>query len=470
MLNHPRYRPASIFALITLLSPTLQAQDAPPAKTTAQTLLSQPTIDFATRRSELMKRLRDASPSPCVAALKGWEISREDYEEGKARQANNVAYLTGVETPGTALLLIPHQNKATLYLPPNRGRVGLGAGDPGPGPGPDAAALYGFDHVEPSSRFITDLIVALTADPDRSAALYLIDANSPSRPTGKLAKWLKEGLPALQIRPLEPILGELRKTKTESEVALLQKAIDITGTAFDRVMSSMAPGKFEFQLGGQIMGAFLEEGAERAGFASIVGSGPNGTIPHYFALTRQMKADELVVVDIGAEYRYYTADVTRTYPVSGKFTPRQRELYQLVLDAQRACEKHIENSEGKATLAEMTAFTSNFLRQSPLRAKDRNGQDQTMDRFFIHGLGHYLGMEVHDVGDTQKPFAPGEVFTIEPGLYIESENTGIRIEDDYLTTENGLLKLTKNIASDPDEIERQIAAAKARAEAAVPKP
>jgi Xaa-Pro aminopeptidase len=448
-----------------------QAEPSPNAKSV--TLLGQPAQDFARRRADLMERLRKLHPAPddgaaprVVAVLKGWEINREDYEEGKIRQSNPFAYLTGVESPSAALLLIPHEQSARLYLPARRGRFGLGAGPPGPGPGAEAASHYGIDQVEPTSRLLPDLFAAMG---DMSSTIvYVVDQNSPNRPTGKLARWLREGIPALALRPLEPVLAEMRKIKSSVERETLKRAIAITGEAFDQVMATIAPGQYEYELEGRIIGAFLSGGAQRPGFASIVGSGPNGTIPHYFDNNRKLGPDELVVIDIGAEFNYYTADITRTLPTGGKFTPRQRELYQLVLDAQRACEEHMK--PGETTLGEMTRFTADYLRKSPLRAKDLAGDEQTMDRFFIHGLGHYLGMEVHDVGDIGKPIQPGEVFTIEPGLYIESESIGIRIEDDYLVTETGLEKLSSAIPSEPDAVEKAIAAAQAKRAAAQPKP
>jgi Xaa-Pro aminopeptidase len=169
-----------------------------------------------------------------------------------------------------------------------------------------------------------------------------------------------------------------------------------------------------------------------------------------------MQPGETVVVDIGAEYNYYSADITRTFPVSGKFTLRQRQLYQLVLNTQRACEKYVQ--PGKTTLHELNQFAREFMRKSPLRARTVEGEEQTMDAFFAHGLGHWLGMDVHDVGGGSDVLVPGVVFTIEPGLYIPSEGTGIRIEDDYLVTEKGLEKLSSALPADPDRIEAMMRA------------
>jgi len=189
------------------------------------------------------------------------------------------------------------------------------------------------------------------------------------------------------------------------------------------------------------------------------GSGINSTILHYSENQDKIDEGALVVVDIGAEYKYYAADITRTWPASGKFSPRQREVYQPVLDAQKYAQSQMK--PGVTKLREMTALTREYLKKSPLRAKDMDGNEHTMDYFFIQGLGHYLGMDVHDVGDTSKPIQPGEIFTIEPGIYIQSEALGLRIEDDYIMTDHGADKLSKNIPSEPDEIERMIAQGKA---------
>jgi Xaa-Pro aminopeptidase len=294
--------------------------------------------------------------------------------------------------------------------------------------------------------------------------VYLLSPDPKPNATGsdaRLTLFLKEGSPNTTFHDLAPVIGEMRKAKHAEEIESLKKAIAITGEAQADVTRIIRPGLFEYELEGKIAGAFTSGGAMRAGFPSIVGSGPNSCIPHYFANNRRMEDGELVVVDIGAEYQYYTADITRTYPVSGKFTPRQRELYQLVLDAQTEAAKQVK--KGSTLIFPLTGFVREYFRKSPLRAKGEDGKEYTMDHFFIHGLGHYLGMDVHDVGNYSKPLQPGEVFTIEPGLYIKSENIGIRIEDDYLLTENGLEKLSKDIPSDPDEIERRIAEAKSRA-------
>jgi Xaa-Pro aminopeptidase len=460
--------PRLALALIALVSiAPARGQDAKPSE--QPQLLAQPRADYQARRRALIESLaKEGNRSPVVAVLRGGDdTGKEDFEEGRFRQGNDFAYLTGVDTPGAWLVVLPKSKTATLYLPPKSGFSVMNGENRNFGPGKEAAEALGFDAVEPTSKLLGDLFAAI-ADPMRpnrfgggGSIVYLAKPNAAAldaRPDAKFTRFLREGAPGTSFRDIAPVIGELRKIKTPTEIALLQKAIDITGEANEEVIRTIKPDLFEYQLEAKIQGAFMNGGAMRPGFASIVGSGPNGTIPHYFANNRKMLDGELVVVDIGAEYELYTADVTRTYPVNGKFTSRQRELYQLVLDAQAATEESMR--KGETELGGTTQFVMGYLRKSPLRAKDADGSEHTMDHYLIHGVSHYLGMDVHDVGSYAPPLKPGAVFTIEPGLYIKTENIGIRIEDDYLMTDSGLVKLTKNIASDPAEIEAKIARAR----------
>ena len=164
-----------------------------------------------------------------------------------------------------------------------------------------------------------------------------------------------------------------------------------------------------------------------------------------------MQAGDTVVVDIGAQVDYYTGDLTRTYPVGGRFSPRQREIYSLVLAAHRYT---VENYRpGEDTLKMLTDRCKEFLKESPLRAQDGSGAEQTMDAFMPHGLSHHLGLDVHDVGDREIPLAPGAVITIEPGIYIPSGGVGVRLEDDYLVTATGLQRLGPELPMDLEAVE-----------------
>ncbi|WZO99973.1 Xaa-Pro aminopeptidase [Isosphaeraceae bacterium EP7] len=433
----------------------------------------QPLAVFRARRAALIEAAsaearqctgKEAKPIIVITGAVVGELA------GKYRQDNDFCYLTGVEAPHASLILIPDAAGVgeTLYLPPR---------DPeterfdGPQPEPDAetARLLGFGRVESTTKFLADLFT-LVGDPlkriKRPGKVVLFVVQPEGRGLEEpgsgaaLVRILRDGAPTTPIRDILPLLHEMRRIKSPPEISLLRRAIEITGEAQAEVARSIRPELYEYQLEGRIVGAFLAGGAMRAGFPSIVGSGPNATVLHHMENNRRMGDGELVVCDIGAEYRYYTADITRTYPTSGTFTPRQRAVYQLVLDVQSDAAAQFQI--GVSTLDSMHRRAVEHLKSSELRARDSEGVERTMDAFFTHGLGHYLGMDVHDVGDRTKPLSAGSVFTIEPGLYIPSEAIGVRIEDDYLVNESGLEKLSRAIPSEPDAVEKSIAAGRAR--------
>jgi Xaa-Pro aminopeptidase len=274
--------------------------------------------------------------------------------------------------------------------------------------------------------------------------------NRPAR--ALLADAIREANPEAQLSSVDRLMAQLRVVKSPAEIALIRKAVAASIAGHRALAQRLAPGVYEYELEGAAQEAFRRHGSEREGYPMIIGSGPNACILHYNANKRQVRANELVLVDIGAEYSYYTADITRTYPASGKFTPRQRELYIAVLDAMKYAEKEAKPG---ITLGQLHQKVVEFFRNHKLRAKDENGNEQTLDRFFVHGLSHMLGMDVHDL-DPNQPLRPGMVFTIEPGLYIPSEGIGIRIEDDYLMTETGVENLSRALPREPDAIERMV--------------
>jgi Xaa-Pro aminopeptidase len=231
----------------------------------------------------------------------------------------------------------------------------------------------------------------------------------------------------------------------------LRRAIDITAEAQREAMRAVSPGMFEYEIEAIIEYTFRRNGAERVGFPSIVGSGPNSVTLHYDKNRRQTEAGDLVVMDIGAEWGYYTADVTRTVPVSGRFTTRQRTVYDIVLGAQQAA---IDAVKPGVTIAELTRIAQQYMETN---SGDVCGSESCR-RYFLHGLSHWLGMDVHDVGDYARPLEPGMVLTIEPGIYIASEQIGVRIEDDILVTATGHEILSGAAPRTADEIETAMAA------------
>ncbi|HJS47601.1 MAG TPA: M24 family metallopeptidase, partial [Gemmatimonadales bacterium] len=253
------------------------------------------------------------------------------------------------------------------------------------------------------------------------------------------------------LADLRPPLAALRLVKDGDELGRLRRAIALTAEGQAAAARAIRPGAWEYQVEAEVEAAFRRGGAERLGFPSIIGSGPNATVLHYDKARRRMAAGELVVVDVGAEFGYYSADVTRTWPVSGRFTPRQRRLYDLVLGAQEAAIAAVRPGE---TVAGLNRVARDWLRA---HSGDACGAD-SCERHFVHGLSHWLGMDVHDVGDYATPLAAGMVLTIEPGLYLPEEEIGIRIEDDVLVTASGAEVLSAAIPRTAGAVEQAMQA------------
>jgi Xaa-Pro aminopeptidase len=428
-----------------------------PASTVAvePMLANQPVSEYKSRRARLMEQVKDG-----LIVLGGAHES--DFGEvGRFRQNNFFQYLTGVETPGAYLILAPKGAEGAreyLFIPPRNPMAERWTG-PQTGPGAAAAAAFGCEQVLSTPEFratlqrmiqgerIIHTIIPRASDTTRARELQLVAE-------------LRVLAPGVEVKNVASFINRMRQTKSAPELAMIQKAIDATSTAHLDAARRLRPGVYEYELEGDIMGAFIRSGAERASFPSIVGSGIYSTVLHYNQNRKRIEAGDLVVIDIGAEYSYYAADVTRTYPASGRFTPRQREIYDLVLEAQRRCAEAVV--AGQTTLPQLTQLVRQFFAASKLRAKDEGGVEQTMDRFFIHGTSHWLGMDVHDVGDYTRPLQPGDVFTIEPGIYIPSERLGVRIEDDYAVSAAGLRKLSGALPSGASEIEGLIRRAATR--------
>ncbi len=255
----------------------------------------------------------------------------------------------------------------------------------------------------------------------------------------------------LRLSDLAAETAALRLVKDADEIARLRHAIDITTEAEREAIKAVKPGMYEYELEALIEYTFRRRGAERLGFPSIVGSGPNSTLLHYDTNRRQMEAGDLVVIDIGAEYGYYSGDVTRTLPVSGRFTDRQRAIYDLVLASQQAAIDSVRPGVDLKTLERVA--------RSYMRAHSANlCGSATCDRYFVHGLSHWLGMDVHDVGRLSTPLQPGMVLTVEPGIYLPKEQLGVRIEDDVLVTPTGHEVLSAQAPKRPEELEAQLQA------------
>lgn len=264
------------------------------------------------------------------------------------------------------------------------------------------------------------------------------------------AKEFAEKYPALRVRDLFPMAAKLRMQKDDEELARMREAIHITDKALQNVMAKLKPGMKEYQVQADFEYTVQVEGADGVAFPTIAGSGANGTMLHYGTNRETCEDGTLVLLDLGAKYQGYCADITRTYPVNGKFTERQRKVYDIVLKANREVAKA---AKAGVRLSELQKLCSGILAQGCIELGLITDQ-KDVGKYYMHGVSHPLGIDVHDVGGgMDAPLPAGAVITDEPGLYIDEWEIGIRIEDDLLIKDGGCEVLSEAIIRDPDEIE-----------------
>ncbi|GAA4444727.1 aminopeptidase P family protein [Pontibacter saemangeumensis] len=275
----------------------------------------------------------------------------------------------------------------------------------------------------------------------------------------RFVKWCQQHYPLHRYERSAPIMHQLRAVKAEQEVALIQQACDITEKAFRRLLGFIRPGVKEYEIEAELYHEFLRNRSRGPAYASIIASGGNACILHYTDNNQECEDGELVLMDFGAEYGNYAADMTRTVPVNGKFTPRQREVYDSVLTVMKAASQMLVpgNTLDQYHKFVGTVMENELIRLGLLNESDVRNQDPAKPlykKYFMHGTSHHLGLDVHDVGNRFRPFEAGMVFTCEPGIYIREEGIGIRLENDVLVTPHGPRDLMKNIPIEADEIEQ----------------
>lgn len=282
--------------------------------------------------------------------------------------------------------------------------------------------------------------------------------NVPSRDYRYIQE-MKERYPLHQYQRSAQILGRLRVVKTPYEIEVIQKAIDITDKAFRRLLGFIRPGVFEFEIEAEILHEFLRNRASGEAYSSIIASGDRARTLHYIDNNQECKSGELILMDFGARYGGYNADLTRTIPVNGKFTKRQKEVYNGCLTLHKFCASILKPGITLDHYHEKVGdeATRIFLKLGLItkaEIKNEDPKNRVYRHYLYHGISHYLGIDVHDLGARNEPLKAGAVLTIEPGIYIEEENMGIRIENNYVLTRSGNKDLMKNIPITVDEIER----------------
>lgn len=425
----------------------------------------EPNSVYAARRAKLAAEV----DAPIV--LWGY-TGREEFSEAAIfAQEENFYYLTGHNEEGAALVIWPSKaagaesgaaaKKEVLFLPPKDtarekwNGVRMAPTDPG------ITARTGFAAVEPISEVNGTLQQIAKTYP----TIYTIlpyETEMGGYPHEKEeSDWLDKNDPQVKRKDIRAQIGVLRQIKSQGEIAFLKQAIDLSDDAHVAAIKMMRPGLYEYQIAAKMVEVHAMGGSEAEGYAPIVGAGPNSTALHYDKLSRKIEDGDIVVLDVGAQYSGYSADITRTIPANGKFTPRQREIYEIVLGAQNAA---IAEVKPGAQLCRQGSRSLFKIAYDYINTHGKDKQGKPLGQYFIHGLGHHIGLDVHDAGDTCRVLEPGMVITIEPGIYIPDENLGVRIEDDLLVTETGAKVLSEELPRSPDEIEEIMAeAAKKRA-------
>jgi len=431
---------------------------------------------------EFMRRLDKNSVAIIPAAREAVRSHDTNY---RYRQNSDFFYLTGFEEPEAIAVIAPSKEKKfTLFVRPRDLEKeiwnGYRAGVEG------AVADYSADQAFPVSEFDQRLPEIL----DGPEVLYYAFGHTTGEMDQKIIQQLTN-MRETNRKPLEPprsivdptsILHEMRVIKSAEEVETMQRAADIAAEAHVEAMKTVRPGMMEYEVEAMLEAYFRKHGASGSSYTSIVGGGGNATVLHYIDNKDQLQDGDLLLVDAGAEYKGYASDITRTFPINGKFTEAQRDIYDLVLKCQVSC---VEMVRPGVRLEDLKTHSIEILTEGMVELGLLKGDPEKLIaekkymQFYMHNLGHYLGIDVHDAGryyfkGESRGAEVGMVMTIEPGLYISPDTSripegfnkdipekylgiGVRIEDDVLVTDNGARVLTHKVPKDPQEIEALMA-------------
>lgn len=374
------------------------------------------------------------------------------------RPDDNFFYLSGWAEPGAALLIMAatadHPYTETLFLPDHNPSQEKWTGPKLGVDNPDAAKITGFDHVEVLDHLRAELVRLLpvkriTIFTDVPAYEEISNSTAP-------LEWLNRAnaFPVgTSFQDVRPLLGSLRTYKDAGEIERIRHATDASIAAHLAAMHTVKPGMTEREISSLMQYEWGKRGCERPAYSPIVGSGFYSTVLHYSADSGTMQAGDLIVIDAAGEYSMYASDITRTLPASGKFTARQREIYDIVLGAQQAAIAAFRSGKSRLRRNQPDSLHDVAYIYINTHGKDLHGEP--LGKYFIHGLSHYVGLNVHDPNDYDVPLGPGMVFTIEPGIYIPEEKLGVRIEDTLYVDGNGkLINLTADLPHTADDVER----------------
>jgi Xaa-Pro aminopeptidase len=430
--------------------------------------------EFLRRRQALLAQMQPGSAALIFAAP---EVTRSADSEYPYRQNSDFWYFTGFNEPEALLVLIKSNDTHNHSVLFNRVRDLTAEIWFGRRLGQDAAPeKLGVDRALAFSEINQQLFQLLNGLDTiyHAQGEYAWADDIVFTAMDKLRKGSRQNLVApATVIDWRPIVHEMRLFKSPEEIAVMRRAGEITALAHTRAMEKCQPGMFEYQLEGEILHEFTRHGARYPSYNTIVGGGENGCILHYTENESELRDGDLVLIDAGCEYRGYAGDITRTFPVNGKFSPAQRAIYDIVLESLETALKlyrpgtSIQDVTGEVVRIMITGLCELGILHGEI---DQLVADNAHRPYFMHGLSHWLGLDVHDVGvygvDRSRVLEPGMVLTVEPGLYIapdadvpaEYRGIGIRIEDDILITETGNENLTASVVKRADDIEALMAA------------
>lgn len=466
-----RYLPHAALALL-LASTSAPAVRAQPALFTE----ALPKEEFAARRARVMAEIGDA-----IAVIQG---ATETAAYEKFRQSNQFFYLTGVEVPRAILTIDGRSKTSTLYLLPRNERMERSEG-PVLTPGDEAAKLTGIERVLPRESFAAAVkefgkrIVYTpyrgetrsAGTPDREAAHAAARRSDPWDQQPSREQWfltkLHEQAPSIEVKNLDPVVDAMRLVKSPAEIALVREATRISGLGIMEAMRSAVPGMYEYEVGAIADYVFKKHDAQGVGYYALVATGTNAAWPHYHASRSKLGDGDLVLFDYAPDFKYYTSDVTRMFPANGKFTADQRELYTIYLRLYQALMTSIRPGKAGDILREavrkMDIVVRAFSFSNPKykEAADRFVEDYRRRASFSDdrggGIGHMVGMEVHDVTVPFDELRPGMIFTIEPALTIPEDRVYVRLEDMILITASGYENLSASVPCEITDIEKLMA-------------
>jgi Xaa-Pro aminopeptidase len=431
-------------------------------------------------RPQLKRFIEQMEPNSIAIIPAAHEQTRSYDTEFKFRQDSDFWYLTGFPEPDAIAVIDPQNKKSpyTLYVRPRDPEMetwfGRREGVEG------AVKNYAANTAFSVEKFGADLPKLLDGH-DKLYYRFAVDKELDQKMLGYLSgqriRRLKTAYPPHTIIDPTIITGEMRLHKTSEEAEYMQTAGTIAAEAHILAMKKVKPGMNEGQVEALMEAYMKDKGASGVAYNSIVGGGANATILHYVENNAPLKDGDLILIDAGAEYKGYASDITRTFPVNGKFTPAQREVYDVVLDVQEKC---IEFTKTGNTVKGRQEYSIELLTEGMVKLGLLKGKTKDLIKkksymkYYMHGVGHYLGLDVHDAGryftdqtaKNSRPFAPGMVLTVEPGIYVPPDDKeapskyrgiGIRIEDDVLVTEDGNRNLTSKVPKNADEIEALMA-------------